>query len=96
MKTELTVIIVIGIIIGFIIGDAIWESIRLKKFKQQLKPGLKFTTTIYDYGNEFDEGYIFNITILKVGKRQVLAKFSDGSISVVHIDELMKDYKPIQ
>ena len=82
--------IILIIALGILISSVI-EHVQYLRYKSQLQPGTKLRTTQYMIDDEFDSGYVFTITILEVGKRQVKIQYSDGSITTRYISSLMSE-----
>lgn len=67
------------------------DSIRYKSFESNLNIGTRLTNKFKDMSNEFDDGTIFNITIVRKGNEQVIVKYSDGSESIMTIQQLFDE-----
>lgn len=67
------------------------DSIRYKSFESNLNIGTRLTNKFKDMSNKFDDGTIFNITIVRKGNEQVIVKYSDGSESIMTIQQLFDE-----
>lgn len=71
---------------------SIWdETHRLKKYKRQIRNGVKLTCLSKEIGNEFDEGTRFYVTVVQTGKKQVKVEWSDGTQQVYYYWELYQN-----
>lgn len=86
---------VLGIIfIIFLAGytfDHIADERKFRKFKSKLEVGAALQLIMKDDSDEFDEGYVFNVSIIRMGRKQVKIEYSDGSIRNKNIRNLFEE-----
>ena len=71
--------------------DYIMEERRFRKFKHKLAVGTALQLIMKDDSDEFDEGYIFNVSIIRMGVKQVKIEYSDGSVRNKNIRNLFEE-----
>lgn len=81
-------VITISVFILFILVSIWDENRRLKKYKSQIRNGVKLTCLQKEFDNEFDEGTRFYVTVVQTGKKQVKVEWSDGTQEVCYYWEL--------
>lgn len=55
------------------------ENIKYTRWKNKIHVGTKLQYLSKIIDDEFDEGYLFTITIIRLGDKQVRVQYSDGS-----------------
>ena len=83
-------VIFIIFLAGYTIEHFIVEH-KFRKFKSQLEIGTKLRLLMKDDSDEFDEGYEFNVSIFRMGVKQVKIEYSDGSIRNKDIRRLFEE-----
>lgn len=76
---------VLGICLIF---GGVWDEIKFNRFCSRLYVGNKLCNVVKSICNEFDEGHLFIVTITKVGNKQVMVRFDDGSESIMYKRQL--------
>ena len=88
---EIIGIIILLILVLPILFSICDESRRLKKYKRQIRDGVKLTCISKEIGNEFDEGTRYYVTVVQTGKKQVKIEWSDGTQQVCYYWELYQN-----